>query len=256
MLLSSVAYEPAPVAAIELGTFRPVELTPPYELELPYELEVPPSRNGVVSRAVNIAFAILGLVLAAPVLIAAAVLIKLDSPGPILHTQTRVGLDRRWRSTRALHEARREDLGGRVFTIYKLRTMHEGAERESGAVWATRDDPRITTVGSFLRKYRLDELPQLWNVILGDMNIVGPRPERPAIVADLRQDIPEYQLRHRVKPGITGLAQINQSYDSSLEDVRSKVAWDLHYIQRQSLWLDVKVMALTIPTVLLKVRGW
>lgn len=216
-----------------------------------------PTRGGErLSRLTNIAFAILGLILTLPLLITLALLIRLDSPGPVVHTQIRVGVDRRWRSFRAIHEARRKDLGGRPFTIYKLRTMREGAEDASGAVWASRGDPRVTRVGRFLRKYRLDEIPQLWNVIRGDMNIVGPRPERPTIVAQLREDIPEYQLRHRVKPGITGLAQINQSYDASLDDVRAKVAWDLSYIQSQSLWLDIRVMALTIPTVLLKMRGW
>jgi lipopolysaccharide/colanic/teichoic acid biosynthesis glycosyltransferase len=225
------------------------------DLQAPFVLAEPVG-DEAVSRAINVFFAILGLVLTSPMLVVIAILIKLDSPGPFLHTQQRVGLDRRWRSMSAVHQARRHDLGGRVFTIYKLRTMHEDAERESGAVWASREDPRITRTGRFLRKYRFDEIPQLWNVILGDMNIVGPRPERPAIVASLRQHIPEYQLRHRVKPGITGLAQINQSYDASLDDVRSKVSWDLAYIQRRSLWLDIEVMVLTIPTVLLKMRGW
>ena len=126
----------------------------------------------------------------------------------------------------------------------------------SGAVWATAEDPRITRLGRTLRRYRIDELPQLWNVLLGDMNLVGPRPERPTIVARLREEIPEYQYRHRVKPGITGLAQINQQYDASLDDVRSKVAWDLRYIGSQSVWLDLRVMIETIPRMLMKVRGW
>lgn len=228
---------------------------PVADLHAPFALPQSAS-DDAVSRAINVFFAVLGLVLTSPMMVVIAVLIKLDSPGPILHTQQRVGLDRRWRTMSAVHQARRHDLGGRVFTIYKLRTMHEDAEVESGAVWASRDDPRVTRTGRFLRKYRLDEIPQMWNVILSDMNIVGPRPERPAIVAWLRQDIPEYQLRHRVKPGITGLAQISQSYDASLDDVRSKVSWDLAYIQRRSLWLDIRVMALTIPTVLFKMRGW
>lgn len=219
-------------------------------------LATPTGGSERLSRATNIAFAILGLILTLPLLVAFAVLIRINSPGPVVHTQIRVGLDRRWRCFRAVHEARRQDLGGRAFTIYKLRTMREDAEDASGAVWASRGDPRVTRIGKFLRKYRLDEIPQLWNVIRGDMNIVGPRPERPTIVAQLREDIPEYQLRHRVKPGITGLAQINQSYDASLDDVRAKVAWDLRYIQTRSLWLDIKVMTITIPTVLIKMRGW
>jgi len=107
-----------------------------------------------------------------------------------------------------------------------------------------------------MRMLRLDELPQFWNVVLGDMNIVGPRPERPSIVSRLREDIPEYQYRHRVKPGITGLAQINQKYDATLEDVRSKVSWDLRYINEQGFWVDIKIMLATVPSVLLKYRGW
>jgi len=118
------------------------------------------------------------------------------------------------------------------------------------------NDPRVTPLGRFMRKFRVDELPQLINVVKGDMNIVGPRPERPSIVARLREDIREYPLRQRVKPGITGLAQINQNYDSCLEDVRSKVRYDLEYLRRQSLAEDLLIMAKTIPTMVLKVRGW
>ncbi|HEX7071111.1 MAG TPA: sugar transferase, partial [Rhodothermales bacterium] len=140
--------------------------------------------------------------------------------------------------------------------IYKFRTMRVDAERHSGAVWAQENDPRVTTLGKYLRILRLDEIPQLWNVVLGDMNLVGPRPERPSIAARLREDIPEYRFRHRVKPGITGLAQINQRYDACLDDVRSKVRWDLEYIQRQSLWLDLRILITTIPAVLLRHRGW
>jgi lipopolysaccharide/colanic/teichoic acid biosynthesis glycosyltransferase len=217
---------------------------------------VPRERNATISRTANIVLAVIGMILALPVLIVLAIMIKLDSRGPVLYSQSRVGLDRRWRPTSASHEARREDLGGRLFTIYKLRSMYIDAEETSGAIWATANDPRTTKVGRFLRKYRLDELPQLWNVLRGDMNIVGPRPERPSIVATLRGQIPEYRFRQRVKPGITGLAQINQSYDASLDDVRAKVGWDLHYIRQQSLWLDLRVILQTVPTVLLKFRGW
>ena len=134
--------------------------------------------------------------------------------------------------------------------------MYEDAESGTGPVWATQNDPRITTVGRFLRQYRLDELPQLINVIKGEMNVVGPRPERPAIFAELRQNIGEYALRQRAKPGITGLAQINQHYDVCLDDVRRKVEYDLEYIQRQSLVEDFKIMLKTIPVVLLRRGGW
>jgi lipopolysaccharide/colanic/teichoic acid biosynthesis glycosyltransferase len=134
--------------------------------------------------------------------------------------------------------------------------MRTDAEKSSGAVWAVENDPRVTPIGKFLRTWRLDEIPQLWNIVEGDMNIVGPRPERPSIVARLREDIPEYRFRHRVKPGLTGLAQINQKYDANLEDVRSKVNWDVKYLRRQSLGGDVMIMLKTVPSVLLKFRGW
>ncbi|MBL8981080.1 MAG: sugar transferase [Gemmatimonadetes bacterium] len=217
---------------------------------------VPRTRMEGLNRFFNVVLAAIGLALTLPILIIVALLIKATSRGPILYTQTRVGLDRRWRRTLALRESRQEDLGGQVFTIYKLRTMRVDAEKVSGAVWATENDPRVTTLGKYLRKYRIDEVPQLWNVLLGDMNIVGPRPERPSIVARLRHDIPEYRYRHRVKPGLTGLAQINQKYDACLDDVRAKVSWDLRYIREQSLWLDIRVMLQTVPSVLLKFQGW
>ena len=217
---------------------------------------IPRERNEQLSRAINFAIATIALIIALPLLIILAIAVKLTSRGPILYAQTRVGLDRRWRSTLALHERRLEDFGGQVFTIYKFRTMRVDAERGSGAVWAKENDPRVTKLGKYMRIMRLDEIPQFWNVVLGDMNVVGPRPERPSIVSRLREDIPEYQCRHRVKPGITGLAQINQHYDTTLEDVRSKVRWDLTYIREQGLWLDLSILLRTVPTLLLKYRGW
>ena len=217
---------------------------------------IPRERSEKASRALNLALGTLALVIVSPLLLLIAVVVKMTSRGPILYAQTRVGLDRRWRSTLALRERRLEDLGGQVFTIYKFRTMRVDAERGSGAVWAQENDPRVTKLGKYMRILRLDELPQFWNVVLGDMNIVGPRPERPSIVSRLREDIPEYQYRHRVKPGITGLAQINQNYDASLDDVRSKVRWDLRYITEQGFWVDLKIMLKTVPSVLLKYRGW
>jgi lipopolysaccharide/colanic/teichoic acid biosynthesis glycosyltransferase len=221
----------------------------------PPEETIPRDRNERLNRAVNVSLASLALLATLPLLIIIAVLMKLTSRGPIVYTQARVGYDRRWRSSLALRERREDDLGGKIFTIYKLRTMRVDAERHSGAVWAQANDPRVTTLGRYLRKFRIDEVPQLWNVIIGDMNLVGPRPERPSIVARLREDIPEYGARHRVRPGLTGLAQVNQHYDSCLEDVRAKVRWDLAYIRRQSLLLDLRIMLKTVPSVLLRFPG-
>ncbi|MGH7751175.1 MAG: sugar transferase, partial [Gemmatimonadales bacterium] len=160
-------------------------------------------------RAMNVVLAGLALFVALPLLLLIAVAIKLSSRGPVLYTQERVGLDRRTPATDASNRRRTRDLGGRPFTIYKFRTMRVDAEHATGAVWATQNDPRITPVGRFLRQYRLDEIPQLLNVMRGEMNIVGPRPERPTIFAELREHIAEYPLRQRAKPGITGLAQIH-----------------------------------------------
>jgi lipopolysaccharide/colanic/teichoic acid biosynthesis glycosyltransferase len=156
----------------------------------------------------------------------------------------------------SLNHRRERDLGGRPFTIYKFRTMWVDAEHASGAVWAQQSDPRVTPLGRLLRQYRLDELPQLFNVLKGEMNIVGPRPERPTIFAELREHIAEYPLRQRAKPGITGLAQINHHYDRSLEDVRTKVHYDLEYIRRQSVTEDLRIMLMTVPVVLLRRGGW
>ena len=239
---------------------RRVEGTPTAVRPTPRAVEVPEviprDRNEKVSRVFNFTVAALALLIASPVLILLAIVVKLTSRGPILYAQTRVGLDRRWRSTLALHERRLEDLGGQVFTIYKFRTMRVDAERGSGAVWAQENDPRVTRLGKYIRILRLDEFPQFWNVLRGDMNVVGPRPERPSIVSRLREDIPEYQCRHCVKPGITGLAQINQNYDACIDDVRSKVRWDLRYIQEQGTWIDLTILLRTVPSVLLRYRGW
>lgn len=217
---------------------------------------VPQTRSDSLNRAINVVLATAGLLLTLPLLFIIGVLIKLTSRGPILYAQTRVGLDRRWRRTLAMHDRRVRDLGGAVFTIYKFRTMRVDAEAKSGAVWAKENDPRVTPLGRYLRILRLDELPQLWNILRGDMNIVGPRPERPSIVARLQRDIANYGSRHRVRPGLTGLAQINQQYDACLDDVRTKVSYDLDYLRTQSLMLDVQIMLRTVPAVLLKYRGW
>jgi len=214
-------------------------------------------RSEKVDRIVNVTVASIGLVLAAPVMLVFAALVKLTSPGPIFYSQARVGLDRR-RSGRSPHDydRRTRDIGGRPFMIFKLRTMRTGAEKPNGAVWATRGDPRVTSVGRVMRKYRIDELPQLINVIRGEMNIVGPRPERPSIFSQLCDDITEYPLRQRARPGITGWAQVNHSYDTSIEDVRLKVRYDLEYLGRQGVAEDLMIMARTVPVMIFRKGGW
>jgi lipopolysaccharide/colanic/teichoic acid biosynthesis glycosyltransferase len=204
----------------------------------------------------NFVLALTALLLLIPVLVVIAVLVRLTSPGPVLYTQLRVGLDRRLPVDTVQNHRRERNLGGRLFTIYKFRTMRVDAENGSGAVWAQQRDPRVTPIGRLLRQYRLDELPQLFNVLKGEMNIVGPRPERPIIFAELREHIAEYPLRQRAKPGITGLAQINHHYDRSLEDVRTKVHYDLEYIRRQCMAEDLRIMLKTVPVILLRRGGW
>ncbi len=204
-------------------------------------------------RILNVVAAAIGLIVAMPLMLIIAVLIKLSSPGPVIYTQTRVGLDRRngddplWRSRRKV------DFGGRLFAMYKFRTMRAGDD-DGLQIWAREGDDRITPIGNLLRKYRLDELPQLVNVLKGDMNIVGPRPEQPKIFETLREKVEYYSQRQRVLPGITGWAQINQSYDTSLEDVRRKVEFDLEYIARQSPLHDLNILVRTLPVMLFK-RG-
>ena len=207
-------------------------------------------------RGINVLLALIALIVTMPVMVIVAVLVRLTSRGPALYTQVRVGLDRRAPANGSQNHRREHDLGGQPFTIYKFRTMRVDAEHGSGAVWAQQQDPRVTAIGGLLRQYRLDELPQLLNVLKGEMNIVGPRPERPTIFAELREHIAEYPLRQRAKPGITGLAQINHHYDRSLEDVRTKVHYDLEYIRRQSLVEDLRIMLKTLPVILLRRGGW
>ena len=148
-------------------------------------------------------------------------------------------------------DRRAVDVGGRAFTMYKFRTMTVNAEA-AGAVWAAKNDARITPIGGLLRGTRLDEIPQLVNVLKGEMNIVGPRPERPSIFHQLRKEIDRYQLRQRAKPGITGWAQINQNYDTSIDDVRRKVEYDLAYIERRSVVEDMRIMAKTLPVMIFR----
>jgi len=172
------------------------------------------------------------LVVCAPVMGACALLIKLTSRGPVILKQERVGLN------------------GYVFNLLKLRTMHQDAEALTGPVWAAGDaDPRVTLVGRFLRRTHIDELPQLINVLRGEMSLVGPRPERPHFANDFRKLIPEYERRLSVRPGITGLAQVRAGYDRTLRDVRRKVKLDCLYIRRMCWWVDMKIMFATVGKV-------
>jgi lipopolysaccharide/colanic/teichoic acid biosynthesis glycosyltransferase len=216
----------------------------------------PRPRSETANRVVNFALAVVAIIILSPILLLVAIVVWATSRGPIIYVQERVGIDRRARRTLAMYDRRAADIGGTVFKIYKFRTMRVDAEQRSGAVWAVQNDPRVTLVGRFLRRTRLDELPQLINVLQGDMNIVGPRPERPTIFMNLRENIAEYPLRQRAKPGITGLAQINHNYDSCLDDVRTKVSYDLQYLAKQSLWEDIKIMLQTIPVMIFKKGGW
>jgi len=166
------------------------------------------------------------------VMLVVALAVKLDSPGPIFYTQERVGKN------------------GRRFKIIKFRSMSASAEKDSGPVWATNSDPRVTRVGRIIRKLRLDELPQFVNVLRGDMNFVGPRPERPVFVEQLNKIIPYYSQRHLIKPGLTGWAQIKYPYGSSVEDAIEKLRYDLYYIKNQSFFLDAAIIFETVKTVL------
>jgi lipopolysaccharide/colanic/teichoic acid biosynthesis glycosyltransferase len=229
--------------------------TTPADLTLERTDEVVPrERSELVTRIVNVSIATVALVAIAPVMAIVGLLVKLTSRGPVFYSQERVGVDRRWRQKNT-DDRRVVDYGGKPFRMYKFRSMRVDAEADGKAVWAQKKDPRVTPIGGFLRTTRLDELPQLYNVIRGEMNIVGPRPERPTIFAELRNDIPDYQMRQRVKPGITGWAQINQAYDSCVDDVRSKVKLDLEYLKRQSLGLDLRIMSMTVPVMLMRKLG-
>ena len=182
-------------------------------------------------RAFDLVLASVGFVLAAPFTLLTALAVYLDSDGPILYSQERVGQH------------------GKVFTVYKFRSMQVDAEKEGTPVWATSDDDRVTRVGRIIRMTRLDELPQLWNVLRGDMSFVGPRPERPFFVDQLAQEIPFYQQRHSIKPGITGWAQVKYQYGSSIEDAMEKLRYDLYYIKHLSLALDLSIVFDTVKVI-------
>jgi len=187
----------------------------------------------VLRRVLNFSVALIALLVSLPLLPFIVLAVKLGSPGPALYRQQRVG--------------RR----GKVFYCYKFRTMRQDAEADTGATWAADDDPRITRVGKFLRASRLDEIPQLWCVLKGDMHFVGPRPERPEFVEWLSKEIPYYVVRHMVRPGITGWAQVQYKYGNTPEDAREKLQYDLFYIKNASIGLDVLIMFQTIKIVLL-----
>jgi sugar transferase (PEP-CTERM system associated) len=185
----------------------------------------------LLKRLGDILGALIGLVFLAPLMSGIAFCIKWDSPGPVFYRQTRVGLH------------------GYPYVLLKFRSMREDAE-ESGVKWAQLGDDRVTKFGYWLRKLRLDELPQFFNVLKGEMSLVGPRPERPHFVQDLRKEIPYYDLRHTVRPGITGWAQISFQYAASLEDSHIKLQYDLYYVKNLSLWLDFTILCRTIRVVL------
>ena len=249
----AVQEPPAIPAAVEAEERRAAAgAAPPDRVTVPPV--VPAQRSEAVNRVLNLLIALLALVVLAPVMLLIALAVKVTSAGPVFYVQDRVGVDRRRRSAQAREDRRKSNVGGRPFRILKFRSMKQDAEAGTGAVWAKKHDPRVTSVGHFLRTTRLDELPQLINVVLGDMNIVGPRPERPSIFAELRENIDGYQLRQQARPGITGWAQINHSYDQSLDDVRVKIQLDLEYLARQSLAEDLKIMMRTLPVMIFK-RG-
>jgi sugar transferase (PEP-CTERM system associated) len=188
----------------------------------------------ISKRTIDIVLSSIGLLLTLPLMAAAAIAVRLGSPGPILYRQTRVGKD------------------GRLFTICKFRSMRVDAEAATGAVWAVADDPRVTRVGRFLRRTRMDEIPQLISVLVGDMSLVGPRPERPEFVAELTKQIPFYGQRHVVRPGVTGWAQVRHPYGSTVKDAMEKLQYDLFYIKRMSSGFDLFIVLETIKTVLVR----
>jgi len=186
----------------------------------------------VLKRMLDLSLSMIGFMLAAPLMALTALAIRLDSPGSVLYSQARVGEN------------------GRVFTVYKFRSMRTDAERAGQAVWARDKDDRVTRVGRFIRTTRLDELPQLWNVMRGDMSFVGPRPERPFFVEQLAREIPFYVQRHAVKPGVTGWAQVKYQYGSSIEDAMEKLRYDLYYIKHMSVFFDLTIVLDTVKVVL------
>jgi len=206
------------------------------------------SKYARIKRAIDFTLSMLASIALLPLFLVVAIAIRLDSRGPILYEQERVGLDRRRRAgpSRSDKERRCQVGYGQPFTIYKFRSMISDAEKRTGPVWALDRDPRVTRMGAILRRTHFDELPQLINVLRGDMSLVGPRPERPQLVGALVEGIPEYPLRCHALPGITGLAQVKNGYDRSMQTAARKVQYDLFYIRHKSLLLDLKLMVATV----------
>jgi len=184
-----------------------------------------------IKRILDSVAAVVGIVLLSPLFLFATILIKLTSKGPILFKQVRVGKD------------------GELFEIYKFRTMRVDAEKETGPVWAAQNDNRLIPVGKFLRKAHIDEIPQFFNILKGEMSLIGPRPERPVFVKQFKKEITGYEKRLAVKPGITGLAQVWHKYDETIEDVKKKIRYDLLYIKKYCLWTDVRILLRTFRVV-------
>lgn len=201
-------------------------------------------------RKLDMSISLIALLVFSMFLPIIAILIKLDSKGSIFYKQTRIGQNRRQaRAGNPASNRRKIIIPGRPFQVWKLRTMYIDAEK-NGPQWATENDNRITRIGYFLRKFRIDELPQFWNVLIGDMSVVGPRPERLCFIRKLQQDVYKYNDRLLVRPGITGLAQIENGYDTDLESVRKKVYLDREYIGRMSLRTDLSILRRTVSVVL------
>jgi lipopolysaccharide/colanic/teichoic acid biosynthesis glycosyltransferase len=217
--------------------------------------------NVSLKRGLDVAGGALGLIMSLPFFLVLPIVIKLDSPGPVFFHQERVGINRRRRSDGRSEQAhasvehrgcdrRLVNAHGRPFEIIKFRTMIHGAEKKCGPIWATANDPRITRFGKFMRKTRLDEIPQLWNVLKGEMSLVGPRPERLHFVEKLSREVPGFLDRLYVAPGITGLAQVKNGYDTSVESVHRKISHDLSYIRGWNIMKDLRILYLTVIVVI------
>jgi sugar transferase (PEP-CTERM system associated) len=232
--LRGVVIEDASELVERLTGKLPLEGLNPSSLIFTQGFKVKASQQ-IVRRLVSITVSFIALAICLPFIPFIILAVRLSSPGSIFFRQTRVGLR------------------GRLFTVYKFRTMRQDAEA-AGAVWATKNDPRVTSLGRFMRKTRIDEIPQLWNVLCGQMSFVGPRPERPEFVQWLTSEIPYYDLRHLIRPGLTGWAQVRYQYGASLEETKQKLEYDLYYVKHLSLGLDLLIMFETIKTIVLR-RG-